>query len=82
MSGDHTVAFFLHCGQEDRRGKVGCPKKEFGNQGMQQHVERIHKDSAAGLQEARARLAAEEVGRKYNPKGVGNNKEKVTNITK
>ena len=49
---------------------------------MQQHVERIHKDSAAGLQEARARSAAEAVGRKYDPKGDGNNKDKVTNITK
>ena len=59
MSGDHTVAVYLYCGQEVRRGNVGSPKKEFGNRGMQQHVERIHKDSAAGLQEARARLAAE-----------------------
>ena len=49
---------------------------------MQQHVERIYKDSAAGLQEARARSAAEVVGRKYDPKGDGNNKDKVTNITK
>ena len=82
MSGDHTVAVYLYCGQEVRRGNVGSPKKEFGNRGMQQHVERIHRDSAAGLQEARARLAAEAVGRKYDPKGDGNNKDKVTNITK
>ena len=78
MSGDHTVAVYLYCGQEVRRGNVGSPKKE----GMQQLVERIHKDSSAGLQEARARLAAEAVGRKYDPKGDGNNKDKVTNSTK
>ena len=82
MSGDHTVAVYLYCGQEVRRGNVGSPKKEFGNWGMQKHVERIYKDSAAGLQEARARSAAEAVGRKYDPKGDGNNKDKVTNITK
>ena len=82
LPGDHTVVVCLNCGQDVRRSKVGSPKKECGSQGMQQHVERIHKDSAAGLQEARARLAAEAVGRKYDPKGDGNNKDKVTNITK
>ena len=82
LPGDHTVAVCLHCGQEVRRGKVGSPKKECGNQGMQQHVERIHKGSAAGLQEARARLAAEAAGRKYDPKGGGNNKDSVTNNIK
>ena len=61
-------------GQEVRRGKVGSPKKECGSRGMQQHVEMIHKDSAAGLQEA--------CERKYDPKGGGNNKDRVTNNTK
>ena len=74
LSGDHTVAVCLHCGQEVRRGKVGSPKKDCGNRGMQQHVERIHKENIPALQEARARLASEAAGRKYDPKGGGNKK--------
>ena len=35
---------------------------------MQQHVERIHRENLAGIQEARAVLTAKAMGRLYDPK--------------
>ena len=76
MSGDHTVAVCRQCGQEIRRGKVGSPKKECGNRGMQQHLERVHKEALPEFQEARARSAAEAAGKIYDSKG-GENKKNI-----
>ena len=76
LAGDHTIAVCQHCGKEVRRGKVGSPKKECGNRGMQQHVERIHKENVVGIQEARAKLAAEAIGKKYDSNGGENKKAK------
>lgn len=75
LSGDHTVAVCQQCGQEIRRGKVGSPKKECGNRGMQQHLERVHREALAGVQEARARSAAEAAGKTYDSKGGGNKRK-------
>ena len=51
-----------HCSLEVRRGKVGTAKKDCGNRGMQQHLERQHKEGMASVAEARARNNAEALG--------------------
>ena len=76
MSGDHTVAVCKQCGQEIRRGKVGSPKKKCSNRGMQQHLERVHREALAGVQEARARSATEAAGKIYDSKGGENKNNK------
>ena len=68
IPGDHTVAVCHHCGVEVRRGKVGAAKKDCGNRGMQQHVERLHKERMGEIQEARPRNSAEAMGKVYDPK--------------
>ena len=57
-----------HCGAEIRRGKVGSAKKDCGNRGMQQHLERLHKEVMAAITEARAKITAEAMGKEYDPK--------------
>ena len=74
MSGDHTVAVCQQCGQEIRRGKVGSPKKECGNRGMQ-HLEKVQRKALAGVQEAGARSVAEAGGKIYDSKGGENLKK-------
>ena len=64
--GDHTVSVCHHCGREVRRGKVGAPKKNCGNNGMQQHLERQHKEVMEEIKEARARSSAEASGKVYD----------------
>lgn len=57
-----------HCGKEVRRGKVGSAKKDCGNNGMQQHLNRHHKDAMEEIKEARARSSAEAVGKVLDPR--------------
>ena len=61
-----TVAVCHHCSLEVRRGKVGAAKKDCGNRGMQQHLERQHKEVMASVAEARARNNAEALGKSYD----------------
>ena len=55
-----------HCSLELRRGKVGAAKKDCGNRGMQQHLERQHKEVMASVTEARAKNNAEALGKSYD----------------
>ena len=55
-----------HCSLELRRGKVGAAKKDCGNRGMQQHLERQHKEVMASVAEARAKNNAEALGKSYD----------------
>ena len=57
-----------HCGKEVRLGKVGSAKKDCGNNGMQQHLNRHHKDAMEEIKEARARSSAEAVGKVLDPR--------------
>ena len=52
-----------HCGKEVRRGKVGSAKKDCGNRGMQQHLERQHKETMEMV-----RGSVEAMGKVYDPK--------------
>ena len=49
-----------------RRGKVGQAKGECGNRGMQQHMERMHKDEMEGVKRAQAEATAAATGRVYD----------------